>query len=86
VSIAAVPPCTTGYRKPTYSQRESYPFGAAPFLRWRGSLVIDNLARSARSKWYLTTAIANTVSLVAYYYALSTGRIYAVGRMFFGRI
>lgn len=41
------------------------------FLRWREGLTLTSVGTSLRSKWYVVAGVANTLSLVAYYYALT---------------
>jgi drug/metabolite transporter (DMT)-like permease len=48
------------------------------FLRWREGLTLTSVGASLRSKWYVVAGVANTLSLVAYYYALTVAPVAVV--------
>jgi len=48
------------------------------FLRWREELTLASVGVSLRSKWYVVAGAANTLSLVAYYYALTVAPVAVV--------
>lgn len=52
--------------------------GLLAFLRWREGLTVASVVNSLRSKWYLVSGVANTLSLVAYYYALTVAPVAVV--------
>lgn len=45
--------------------------GLLVFLRWRADLTAREVLGALRSKWYLIAGVANTLGLIAYYYALT---------------
>jgi drug/metabolite transporter (DMT)-like permease len=47
-------------------------------LRWQDDLTVLTVWDALRTKWYLVAGVANTLSLVAYYYALTVAPVAVV--------